>query len=260
MNLYRLTKIVLQLFCTMALLLSSSKKTLAQSNIRDSAIALHIASIYYELQMPGGDLKDRFGGSSMVGASYSYKFKNNLMLSLNGGFLFGNTVKEDSLFRNISNEDGNVIGNDGRYADIRLYERGYHVSLTFGKLFSFKKPNPNSGILLSAGPGFMQHKIRIETIGNTVPQLDKEYRKGYDRLSNGIEMYESITYYYFGNRYLVNFYLGVDFIQGFTQNRRLYNFDNMNEDKTKRIDLLFGIKAGWMLPIYKKAPNKYYYH
>ena len=232
----------------------------SQSNIRDSSIAMNIVGLYYSYQLPAGDLADRFGASSMVGGMYEYKLRNNYIFSLNGGFFFGNDLKEDSILKGIENQDGLILGNNGQYADVRLYERGYHFSLTFGKLFSFKKPNPNSGILLMAGPGFIQHKIRIETIGNTVPQLDKEYKKGYDRLTNGMELHESVAYYYFGNRYLINFYFGFDFIQGFTQNRRDYNFDTMMKDEKKRIELLFGVKAGWLLPIYRKAPNKYYFN
>ncbi|HKR03363.1 MAG TPA: hypothetical protein VJY62_01900 [Bacteroidia bacterium] len=232
----------------------------SQGSIRDSAIAMHIVGIGYSFQVPGGDLADRFGNSSMVGLNYAYKLKSNFIFSLNGGYIFGGDLKEDAILTGIASEDGSILGNDGRFADIRLYERGHHISLTFGKVFRFKKPNPNSGIVLMAGPGFLQHKIRIETIGNTVPQLNKEYKKGYDRLTNGMEINESIAYYYFGNRYLVNFYFGFEFIQAFTQNRRNYNFDTMMQDDKKRVDLLFGIKAGWMLPIYRKAPNKYYFN
>ncbi|MEP7167812.1 MAG: hypothetical protein ABI855_00420 [Bacteroidota bacterium] len=236
------------------------QRSFSQGSIRDSAIAMHIVGVGYCFQYPGGDLADRFGKNSMVGLNYAFKFKSNFIFSLNGGYIFGNELKEDSIFRGIANEDGLILGNDGQFADIRLYERGYHVSLTVGKLFTFKKPNPNSGIVLMAGPGFFQHKIRIETTNNTVPQLNKDYRKGYDRLTNGMELNESIAWYYFGNRYLVNFFIGVDFIQAFTQNRRDYNFDTMMKDDKKRVDLLYGIKAGWMLPIYRKAPNKYYFN
>jgi len=232
----------------------------SQGSIRDSSIAMHIVGVGYSFQIPAGDLADRFGSSSMVGVNYAYKLKSNFLFSLNAGYIFGGDLKEDSILKNISSEDGYIMGNDGQYADIRLFERGYHISLTFGKLFTFKKPNPNSGIALMAGPGFLQHKIRIETIGNTVPQLSKEYKKGYDRLTNGMEIHESVAYYYFGNRYLVNFYFGFEFIQAFTQNRRDFNFDTMMKDDKNRVDLLFGVKAGWMLPIYRKAPNKFYFN
>jgi hypothetical protein len=232
----------------------------SQGSIRDSAIAMHIVGVGYSFQVPAGDLADRFGSCSMVGLNYAYKLKSNFLFSLNAGYIFGGDLKEDSILKNISSEEGYIMGNDGAYADIRLFERGYHISLTFGKLFTFKKPNPNSGIALMAGPGFLQHKIRIETIGNTVPQLNSEYKKGYDRLTNGMGIHESVAYYYFGNRYLVNFYCGFEFIQAFTKNRRDFNFDTMMKDDKNRVDLLFGVKAGWMLPIYRKAPNKFYFN
>lgn len=233
-------------------------KTNGQGSIRDSSIAMHIVSIGYTIQLPAGDMADRFGISSMIGGSYSYKLKNKWIFSLNGGFIFANEVKEDTILNNIANDDGLILGNDGTYATINLFERGMHFSLTAGKLFSFKKPNPNSGILVQVGPSFLQHKIRIETSGTEVPQLNDEYKKGYDRLTNGIGLNESITYIYFGNKYLINFYFGFDFIQSFTQNRRDYNFDTMSKDHKKRVDLLFGFRVGWMLPFYRKAPQKYY--
>ncbi len=236
-----------------------SSRLYSQSNIQDSSIAMHIVGINYGIQIPAGDMDNRFGINSKIGLDYSYKFKSNLFLGVNFGYIFGGKVKEDSILAGIGNEDGLIIGNDGKFAEIRMFERGYYVSLTFGKLFTFKKPNPNSGLLLVAGPLFMQHKISIQTIGNTVPQLDKQYKKGYDRLTNGAGLHESIAYYYFSNHYLVNFYFGFDFIQAFTENRRDFNYDTMEKDNKKRVDLLFGLKVGWMLPIYKKAPSKFYY-
>jgi hypothetical protein len=243
-------------FCS---LLFCSSRLQSQSNIRDSSIAMNIVGINYGLQMPVGDMADRFGTNSKIGLDYSYKFKDNLFLGVNGGYIFGGKVKEDSILAGIANEQGLIIGNDGKFAEIRMFERGYYVSLIFGKLFTFKKPNPNSGILVVAGPEFMQHKISIQPLGNTVPQLDEQYRKGYDRLTNGVGLLESVAYYYFSNHYLVNFYFGFDFIQSFNENRRDFNYDTMEKDDKKRVDLLFGLKAGWMLPIYKKAPSKFYY-
>jgi hypothetical protein len=249
-----------KIFCLITVIFSiGSLKANAQSNIRDSSIAMHIVSIGYTIQLPAGDLADRFGFNSMVGGSYSYKLKSNWILALNGGFIFGNNIKEGAILNSIANEDGLILGNDGNFARISLFERGLHFSLTAGKLFSFKKPNPNSGIAVQAGPSFLQHKIRIET-SDGVPQLNSNYKKGYDRLTNGIGLNESVSYVYFGNKYLINFYFGFDFIQSFTKNRRDFNFDTMSKDDKNRIDLLFGFKAGWMLPLYRKAPQKFYYY
>ncbi len=232
----------------------------AQVSLRDSSIHMHVVTIGYAFQLPAGDLAERFGWNSMIQGGYYYKFKSQITLGLNGAFLFGNQVKETNMLNALISEGGGIVDQDGKFADIRFYERGFHFSLTAGKMISWNKPNPNSGILILAGAGLLQHKIRIETIGNTVPQLNKEYKKGYDRLSNGLSLHEIIGYYYFGNKHLVNFYVGLEFIQAFTQNRRSFNYDEMRKDDRKRTDLLFGLRAGWMLPLYKRAPHKFYFY
>ena len=104
----------------------------------------------------------------------------------------------------------------------------------------------------------MQHKIRIENDENQAKQISGDYVKGYDRLTNGFALMQYVGYQYLSNRRLVNFNLGVELYEGFTQNRRSYNFDEMRKDDTKRKDYLFGIRFGWVIPLYKKVPNLYY--
>jgi hypothetical protein len=186
--------------------------------------------------------------------------KSNFFFGANVGFIFGDRVNEDGLFEGLSTSNGEIIGLDGLYAEVRVFERGYHLSAQFGKIFSFGSPNPNSGILVSAGPGFIQHKIRIEAVGNTVPALRDDYLKGYDRLTNGIELNEFVGFVLFGNKQLLNFYAGFEFIQAFTANRRDYNFNAPEEDGAEKVDLMYGFRIGWILPLYKKKPAEFYYY
>ena len=232
----------------------------AQSLVKDSAISIPFFGIGGEYHIPGNDMANRFGSTYGVQAMFGIKTPRNFLYSVQGGFFFGNTIKEQGLLSGLaSNTYGTIIGNDGRTPDIRLFERGYHVDAGFGKIFSFKKPNINSGILTNVSVGFIQHKIRIEPTGNTVFGLSKTYRKGYDRLTNGILLHEFVGFISFGNKRLVNFYAGFDFMQGFTQGRRDYQYDLMRADNKSRIDLLYGIRAGWILPFYTK-PDKFYYY
>jgi len=113
--------------------------------------------------------------------------------------------------------------------------------------------------MFTIGPGFMQHKIRIENRGNAAPQLRGDYVKGYDRLSNGFALNEFFGFIYLGNTRLINFTAGLDFTQAFTENRRTINYDTGKHDSSKRFDFLFGIKIYWMIPFYQRVPNKYYY-
>ncbi len=230
----------------------------AQVNVRDSIISSPFFAATYTIQVPGADLNDRFGLNSNLGFQALWKTKQNWIFGFSGNFLFGSDVKEDSVLAGISTEQGAVLGQDGKYADIRYFERGYTVQSHVGKLFPVIGPNPNSGILIMGGIGFIQHKIRIETIGNTVPHLNKAYKKGYDRLTNGLYLSQFIGYQHFGNRRMINFYAGIDLGQGFTENRRSYNFDTMGPDNTKRLDLFYGAKVGWIVPLYKKRPNDFY--
>ncbi len=243
---------------TIILFISSLHFSFGQSGIRDSVIRFPLIGISYGVYIPGGDLADRFGTASMLSGDFLYKTKKNLVFGFATGFIFGDRINEKDLFAGISNSDGQIIGLDGLYADVRTFERGYHISATIGKIFSFKKPNPNSGIMVSGGPGFLQHKIRIEAIGNTVPGLRNDYKKGYDHLTNGIQIREFIGFVSFGNRQMVNFYGGFEFIQAFTDNRRDYDFNNPSLKDENRLDLMYGFKVGWVLPLYKKKPAQYY--
>lgn len=229
----------------------------AQVSIKDSSIYTPLICASYGYYFPAGDMVKRFGNNSALQINLDFKTKYNWLLGINSSYIFGNEIKE-SLFENISTSKGEITTQEGKIADVRLYERGFTVSGTIGRLIAFKRPNPNSGIAVNIGFGFMQHKIRIETIGNDVPQLSKEYKKGYDRLSNGFLLTESIGYMYLSNNRLANVYIGLDCMQGFTQNRRSYDYDLMKKDTHKRVDILFGARLAWILPLYKKAPQEFY--
>lgn len=230
---------------------------LAQVSIKDSVIYTPYFGLGYGYQISAGDLNKRFGNSSAIEFNLDFKTKKNWVFGVNGSYIFGKDVKE-SLFDSISTASGSIIDGNGQFADVRLYERGFTASVSAGRLFAFKKPNPNSGVLFSVGVGFIQHKIRIETIGNTTPQLSKEYKKGYDRLSNGLLLSQNLGYLYLSNNRLVNIYVGFECMQGFTQSRRSFDYDLMKQDTEKRLDILYGGKLVWILPLYKRAPQEFY--
>ncbi len=234
-------------------------KSYSQSLVKDSCISFPFFGIGIGAHMPGGDMKKRFGNDVVIHGLFGIKTSKNFVYNVQGGFFFGNNVKENQMLAGIATSSGNVIGSDGRLAEVRFYERGWHVDVGFGKIFSIKKPNPNSGFIATINGGFIQHKIRIENPGNTVYQLNKKYREGYDRLTNGIQIHEFIGFISFGNKKLINYFIGFDLMQGFTEGRRSYQYDLMMADDEKRVDLFYGIKVGWILPFYTK-PDKFYYN
>ena len=205
--------------------------------------------LFYATQLPAGDLADRFGLNFNAGASVDYLSKKNYIIGIEGGFLFGNKVKEKVL-SNITSDD-NIIGNNMTLANYALRERGLYFNALVGKLFPLPGKNKRSGIRTTINIGFLQHKIRLQQDPDSkVFQFEGEYQEGYDRLSNGLAITEFIGYQHLSNNRGFNFFFGFEFTQAFTQNRRNYNFNEMRKDDTKRKDLLLGLKIGWTLPFY----------
>lgn len=202
-------------------------------------------------QMPGGHLQDRFGNSLSVGGGVDFiSGKGNWILGAEFNYLFGTLVKQDVL-ASLRTPQGAIIGNDRDYADIQLRERGFYTGLLVGKVFLIPSRENRSGIRFTVGAGLLQHKIRIQDDPvRQVPQLLGEYRKGYDRLTNGLAFSEYIGYQILSNDGKINFTAGFEFTQGFTQNRRTVNFDTMLPDTTERLDLLYTFRVTWVLPFY----------
>ncbi len=248
------------LFLFLLILLLKSNTAFTQVHFKDSSISVPLISVTYALQRPGGDLAHRFGISSELGAHFHFKNKNNWITGAGANFIFGNNVHEPGLMVNITNSDGYIIGSDGRFADVRISERAYSLSLDFGKIIPRLSSNPNSGFLIMGSAGVLWHKIKIDDFNNTVPSLSEEYIIGYDRLTSGFSLTELIGYFYLSNNRLLNFFGGIEFIQAWAENRRAVNFDTMKHDNTKRNDYLTSIKIGWILPLYKRATNKFYYN
>lgn len=240
------------------LMILSALPISAQVSVKDSSISMVMIRPSYGLQVPGGDMAKRFGINQSVGMGVTYKTAKGWMFTAEGAFLFGTKINEPNLFSGLTTSDGTIIGADGFYADVRVFERGYYATLGIGRLFPVVKPNPNCGFIVEASLGFMQHKILIQDKKNAVPSLKNDYLKGYDRLTNGLAAREFIGYLYVGNQRLVNFFGGLEAVQGWTASRRDYNYGTMSANKKARIDLLFGVRVGWVIPLFKEAPDKFY--
>ncbi len=121
-----------------------------------------------------------------------------------------------------------------------------------GKIIPVNEIHPDNGIVLLTSAGFIQHKIDIFVRDKDIPQLDGNYLKGYDRLTNGFFAEEYAGYAFFSKNGLLNFTLGLDGMFGFTQGRRGYLYDVMRPDNQNRLDILYGIRGGWFITIFKR--------
>ena len=232
---------------------------LAQRNVSDSLVFSPHFSFNYAYQIPQGDMEERFGDNSNIGFTFGIKDSKNWYYGLHGNFIFGNTVTEEGLLSNLLTENAEIIDNNGQISEIIISERGYTLSVEGGKIFDIIGPNPNCGIMVKLGAGFMQHKIRIEHQLNTITQLEGDYLKGYDRLTNGFMLSQFVGYHHMSDNRLMNFYIGAEIVEGFTEGRRDLNFDTLTDNAGARNDILIGLRAGWILNLYKRTTNYFYY-
>ncbi|MCB0483665.1 MAG: hypothetical protein KDC37_03800 [Flavobacteriales bacterium] len=226
----------------------------------DSSIRFPYISVLYGFQLPGADLAERFGFSHAIGGGFFYKMRKQFTFGISGYYQFGNQVRERDILSSLSSSQGYLINVDGEEATIVLYQRGFSMSAHVGYLLPVLAPNPNSGILFMAGMGFLQHRIRIEDPIGKTPQIEGDYQKGYDRMTNGPALSQFVGYQYFSNNRLLNFTLGVEFSEAFTRNRRSYNFDEQRRDDKSRLDLLSTFRFSWNIPLYKRMAREYFYY
>ena len=242
MNLiHRLSGLLLLLFCF----------HLAKAQKYDNSGPILQIGIHYGFQWPGGDLQERFGNNGITGLQIDYSLPKGWTLGLQTSLLFGQNVKTDVL-EPLRDENGLIYNYDGTPANVLMRERGQYYGLHLGYFFRGKAPKGNQqGPVLQLGAGLLQHKVRIiGDVGGSIPQLSGEYLKGYDRLSNGLALRQSIGYRYLDARRRINLSIELEAYQAFTQSRRDWNIDQMAADTQKRLDLLFGFKLSWILPLY----------
>jgi hypothetical protein len=215
-----------------------------------------LVNIHYGIEVPSGILADRFGVGYSIGFSPVYVTKKQWLIGIDAKFIFGGNVKEDVL-ANMRTKDGEIIGQDKGFGLTSLNQRGYFIGGTVGKIIPLSEDG-RSGIRVVGNVGVLRHKIRIDD-GGTLPQLNGPYRLGYDRLTYGVGITEFVGYQYLSRNRLINFYVGMEFTQGFTQNRRTVNYDTGLAEIGTRRDLLWGFKLGWILPLYDSKSAEVFY-
>ncbi|MDA8886028.1 hypothetical protein OAD66_05080 [Bacteroidia bacterium] len=207
---------------------------------------------HYAHQIPGGDLKKRFNPFSSIGMGVDFKFKNNWMVGLDYDWFFGNSVIDNGLFSGISGPSGQIIDKNGDFSVMQLNMKGNYVTLNASYLINIPKNEAFSGIIISGGLGVMQHKVDILSAQTTIPQVNSEYEKGYDKLTYGLAIKEFIGYQYSVSKNRYRFRGGIEFNQGFTKGRRTWDFNANKSGLDKRFDTTVAMKIGFIVPVYTK--------
>jgi hypothetical protein len=239
----------------------STQIIIAQRNVRDSSIATPLIGVHYGGNFTDADLAERYGYLNHVGITAGYKTARNWYMNLDGNFMFGNQTRMTGLFDGLVDEYGNITDINGDIAVVLVYPRGFNANLSFGKIFPVLSPNANSGILFHVGAGYLMHRLRIETNDQVVPSLELDYKKGYDRLTTGINFHQFLGYSFLANSGAWNFYGGFYIQEGLTKNRRTIFFDQPDvpvSTKT-RLDIQYGFRLGWYIPFYRRIPKDYYF-
>ncbi len=248
-------------FLTLVLLVLNYS-AFSQRNVKDSIIGTPWIAVHYGGNIAAGDLADRYGYINHLGVLGGYKTPKNWFYGIDGSFYFSSQTNFPTIFDGLRDSQGNLTDVNGDIAKVFLLMRGFNANLTVGKVFPVFGSNKNSGIFLHGGLGVLMHKLRIESNNNVIPELELEYKKGYDRLTIGPNFHEFVGYAFMANSGVLNFYGGFYAQQGLTQNKRniFYDQPDIPVDKSTRLDLQFGFRLGWFIPIYKRQPKEFYYN
>lgn len=233
----------------------------AQESDKEKPSSIPMFYGFYGYQWPGADMAEKFGSNSAIGPGFMWKTSSNWLFGVEYNYLFGNNVKDGfSILQGIMTSEGNVISGDGTPSVVALFERGHAIGAKFGKLIPVIQADKNSGIFFTIGGGYITHKIRIEVENQSAPQLKGDYKRGYDRLSGGFMLSQSVGFMYFGKSRLLNFTLSVEAFEGWTKPYRDYYFDTMTAPEGKKFDFLIGPKIAWMIPLRQRTVKAFYYY
>ncbi len=227
---------------TLFLLSFASNIVVAQKDAEPS----FMLNITYAAHLMGGDIQEDFSPMLNVGLGLQYITKKRWIFGLEGNVMFGGNLKQDVL-ANMRTAEGEIVNGDQTFAIVFLEGRGFYIGALGGKVFPVTEKYPNSGIRISTSIGMLQHKIRIEDRTGGLPQLSGDYLKGYDRLTYGLAFTEFIGYQHVSKNNLLKVMAGFELTQGFTKNRRSWDFATAQRLDQARLDLLNGFRIGWIL-------------
>ena len=211
----------------------------------------------YNYHVPSGDISKLYTNFNAIGGGSLLKTKNNWVYATELSYLFGHDIKNQALLDNLVNGGGYIASASGSPSNYSVNMRGFDGFIKAGRLFGWNKYNMNSGILVMGGIGFLTHYTNFQIQGSdAIPQLDKDYQKGYDRFTSGIAFNQFVGYYFHSRNRLINFYAGFELMQAVTHNRRGFNYDTREFDMGTKHDFTSSIRLGWMIPIYLNTKDE----
>ncbi len=233
----------------------------SQVNVRDSTAQGWLIHISANYMTKGGEFASYLDDNFMLGGDVQYKFKSNWLVSFGGRYHFADDLENaQQIFGELMTSQGEFLSLNGEYAQITFRERGWNMSADVGYIFNRLGHNANSGLLVSLGAGYNVHFIDIRNQRENTPQVQELYKRGYDRWTEGFMTRQLIGYQFAGTERRINFTLAFEFMQGFNENVRGFNYDTREYVTGNQLDLYYGLRFSWFLPIYDQNAQKFYYY
>lgn len=234
-----------------------------QASLKDSSITTPFIHFGASINFPNGHWKKNYNLIPEIPLEVGIKTRKNFTLTAGFNYLFVDRIKTRAqLFQHIDTFDGMLIDKNGELVFPDVTAQGYSFLLKAGKTFPnliFKSPNLNTGFFFELGIRLTRHKYNIQ-VPKTLPIMQGEYLKGYDHLTLALGPDLTVGYRFFSNKRLVNFTIFLEHATLFARNLRGYNYDEQAPDTQTHIDFLHGIKVLWCLPLYRRAPQDFYYY
>ena len=265
--------ILFSFFLTVLLLLpaSSHAQVIGEYQI-DTSTNIIWTGASFGYQFPFGKLSHTFKSNFNLGTGFTFKTASNWTWSINFNYMFGSQLNYTEA--NYGDFMHDLLGsafdsqwqifNAAGWATVIYFEgRYWNLGAGLGKVIPVSKKWKNSGIWINTSFGFLQHKIFInipDPSANKIPAFEKDYKKGYDRLSSGFYMSQFIGYLFMQKVRVASFYAGVEIYEMWTKPDRNYIFTvGPTQDMKNEFSALLGFKIGWIVPLYEKTKTIKYY-
>ena len=219
-----------------------------------------LVSFGYGRYASAGDLSERYGGGFGLDAGVDYLPTGSpWQFGVAVAYGFGNEVKEDVL-RELRTDAGFIIGNQRHPAEVALRQR----TLFIGPRVGYTLPlggNPRAGLKFTSAAGYFFSRIRLQPDPvQFVPQIDGARAAGYDRLAGGPALYQFVGYQQLALNRRLNFYIGGEATAAFARELRSIDVSAGGPPSDGlRHDLIFGLRAGLILPLYFGTGESIFY-
>ena len=220
----------------------------------------------------GGNMRDLYKPPYLdFGLEADYKYASGWMMTLNGDMWIGynsdNLLQRVERMGDVYTDNGYAMSWSGVDGVVTAYNRSLAARIGVAKIIRVLPDNPNSGILLGLGAGWMMQKtVFVQDMSESaVPQVTGDYGKLYDHLRNGAMLTQSVGFCYMSNyQTYINLKVELTVSECLMWSSRQYQIDNLmglnGKDNNRYFDMLYGVKLTWMFPLMGKTTYDYYYY